>query len=201
MVRNKQEMITMPMNGPYCFTFEQLNIISLFQRLFTQLAVFMRGYINASAHNQPGLTENSERLMKVPTDFRNAFLLFYGPEIADRMTNLMTNFIAMATNIAEGYASDSEALLNQSTQNWYRSVDEFAAFLASINLFWIEEQWKNLLYQYVQLKLNMIGALFAGDYEQEIQVYERVFDLTSIMGTYMARGLIARELHRLQSAK
>jgi hypothetical protein len=183
--------------GPY-FSFEELNILSIFQRLFTQVAVFMRSYINASIFNVPSIGANAERLMKVAEEFRNAILLFYGPELANQFGVLFTSFIAKATNVIEGYLTGNQQLISQSVQSWYRNADELADFLGSINSFWAESQWRNLLYQYIQLKLQMISALVQKDYSKEIQVYDRVFDLTTIMGTYMARGIIDSQLRKPQ---
>lgn len=192
------DLITGPMEKDYCFSFEQLNIISLFQRLFTQLAVFMRSYINTSIFNAPSKASNAERLMQVSSDFRNAFLLFYGPEIADEFNNLFTNFIASSTNVIEGYGANNQELINQGVQEWYENADLLAEFLASINMFWDENHWKNLLYQYINLKIQMILAVFSGDYEREIKAYDKVFDLTTTMGSYMARGIIVSELQKIE---
>jgi hypothetical protein len=195
----KSEMVTAPLANNSCFTFEQLNVISIFQRLFNQLAAFMRGTINASIFNNPNLNENLERLMRVPGDFRNSFLLFYGPEIANRMNDLMTSYIANVVNVVEGYKSNNQDLLNRSVQKWYNDANNLSSFLGSINLFWDVNQWRNLFYQYIQLKLEMIVALFSKDFGREIAIYDRIFDVTTIMGTYMARGLIAREIQRTEN--
>jgi hypothetical protein len=175
----KEELLTAPpLEYNLCFTYEQLNIISTFQRLFTQLAVLMRVTISSWAFNSPNFNSASQRLMRIPAEFRNAFLIFYGPEIADHFSNLLTSFIANIFTTLEGYGSNNQELLNQNVQKWYRDADNLAAFLSSINLFWNQAQWRNLLNQYVQLKFAMTNALFTGDYDLELAIYDRVFDLT-----------------------
>ncbi|MDD4564610.1 MAG: hypothetical protein PHE79_03935 [Eubacteriales bacterium] len=183
---------TLPTPEEMCYNFEQLNILSLFQRLWTQLSVFMRAYINTAIDRSPRVVFNAERLLAMSSDFRNAIMLFYGPELADRFNSLFTAFIGRPTNIIEGILSNNQEQLNESVRNWYRDADELANFLASLNLYWDEFQWKSLLYRYIQLKLQMITSLVAKDYHREIQIYDRVFDLTTTMGSYMTRGLIAQ---------
>jgi hypothetical protein len=192
--KNENNLVTLPPSPNQTFNFEQLNVIGIFQRLWTQLAVYTRYYIYSIIFNLPSAQAAGERLFQVPADFRNAFLTFYGPEIANRFGNLFTNFVAKPANVIEGYQSNNQDLINQSTQTWYQSANELAHFLARINLFWDEDQWKNLLNQYIQLKLDMIVAVISGDFRREVQIYDRLFDLTTIMGTYMARGIIARQL-------
>lgn len=156
----------------------------------------MRGYIYASLFNTPNVEAEAEKLFQMPSDFRNDLLLFYGPEIADRLNELFINFLSPAAGVLEGYKTNNQELVNQSVMSWYQAANELARFLDSINLFWDAGQWQNLLYQYISLKLTMITAIASGDYHRETQIYDRVFDLTSIMGTYMARGLIAQQLQQ-----
>ncbi|MDD3168176.1 MAG: hypothetical protein PHC91_01770 [Eubacteriales bacterium] len=196
----KQEAITTPiLREGLCFSYEQLNIVSTFQRLFTQLATSMRATIAAWVFKTPDYNSVSQNLTRVPVDFRNALLLFYGPAIADRFNNLMTSFISNIFTTLEGYGSNDQELLNQSTQKWYHDANELSKFLNSINVFWTEEQWANLFYQYIQLKSDMINAFYTGNYDHEEQIYNRVFDLMTIMGSFMAQGLIARDLLRTRT--
>jgi len=187
-----------PFRGGMTFNFEQLNIISQFQKLWTQLAVFMRASINSNILNASSAPHNAARLLTMTRDFRNVMMLFYGPELADQFNQIFTSFLAKPINIVQGLMTNNQELVNQSVQNWYGDANELANFLASINLNWYESQWRNLLYQYIQLKLQMITSLMSGDYEREIQIYDRVFDLTTMIGAYMARGLIAQQYQDFQ---
>ena len=136
-----QHTIPIPVPAEMCFNFEQVNVIGLFQRLWTQVSVFMRAYINTAI-------EGSD-------DFRNAIMPFYGPELADRYNSLFTSFIAKPTNVIEGFLSDDQELVNTSVRNWYSDVNELADLLAGLNPYWGQFQWRGLLSQYVQLKLQM----------------------------------------------
>lgn len=191
-----QDLLTSPEGGGVTYTFEQMNITSVFQQLWIKLSTLMRGYIYASLLNTPNVEAEAETLFQIPVDFRNDLLLFYGPEIADRLNALFINFLSPVAGVLEGYKTNNQELVNQSVMSWYQSANELAKFLDSINLFWDAGQWQILLYQYISLKLTMITAIASGDYQRETQIYDRVFDLTSIMGTYMARGLIAQQLQQ-----
>lgn len=134
------------------------------------MSVFMRAYINTDIDRSPRAESNAERLLTMSNDFRNTILLFYGPELADRFNNLFTSFIAKPTNVIEGFLSNNQQLINQSVSNWYSDANELAKFLANINLYWDEYQWRNLLYQYIQLELQMITSVVSNDYQREIQI-------------------------------
>jgi len=193
----KQETVAEPFSREgLCFTYEQLNIVSTFQRLFTKLAVLMRDTIISWVFKNPNYNSVAQNLMATPAELRNALIIFYGPAIADRFSGLLTNFISNIFTTLEGYGSNNQELLNQSVQKWYSDADDLSKFLDSINIFWTEQQWQNLLYQYIQLKFAMVTSLYTGDYDHEQLIYNSIFDLTTIMGSFMAQGLIARDLLR-----
>lgn len=156
------------------FNFQQVSTISAFQRLWTELAMFMRAYINTAIEESPRAEINAQRLSN---DFRNAFFVFYGPEFADHFNNLLTNFIAKSTNVIQGFLANDQELVNASVRSWYYDAEALASFLASINTGWDQFQWRSLLTQYIQLKIQMITSMVAGEYRREMQIYDRVIDL------------------------
>lgn len=177
-----------------CFTYEQLNILTNFQRLFIRLTVLMRATITSWIFNNPNFNAIAQNLMSIPEDFANALQVFYGPEVANRFNNLLTNFISNIFTILEGYRTNDQELINQSVQKWYNDANELSKYLDSINIFWSEPQWTNLLYQYIQSFFTMITSLYDGNYDREQQGFNNTLNLATIMGNFMAQGLISREL-------
>lgn len=73
----------------------------------------------------------------------------------------------------------------------YQNADERARFFSSINPYWDEGLWKNLLYQYVQM-INFIAVFLAsGDYRQSLLIFDRISYLTALIADYLSRGIIA----------
>ena len=195
-MRFKCQDLTSPNESGQTYTPDQMNINNEFQRLWTQLSVFIRSYIYAVLLNLPNTEAEAERLFNVPADFHTTFQTFYGPEIADKMTEMMTNFLSGLPQVLEGEMTNNQQLVNQGVQQWYQNADKLANFLDNINIFWNTKQWQNLLYQYISLNLAMITSIATKDYKHAIEIYERIVDIASIMGTYMAYGLFAEELQK-----
>jgi hypothetical protein len=193
----KQETTQEPLSRiGLCFTYEQLNILTNFQRLFIQLTVLMRAAITGWIFQNPNFNAIAQNLMSIPKDFGDALQVFYGPEVASHFSNLLTNFISNIFTILEGYSTNNQELINQSVQKWYSDANELSKYLDSVNIFWTEPQWENLLYQYIQSNFAMITSLYTGDYDREQEGFNTTFNLAIIMGNFMAQGLIARELQR-----
>jgi len=50
------------------------------------------------------------------------------------------------------------------------------------------------LYQYIKLIIQEINAIKNGEYENEINIYNNINNLTDLMGSYMARGIISKNV-------
>jgi hypothetical protein len=189
-------MITLPAENNLCLTFEQMNINSMFQGLWTQLSVLMRSTIYSTLLSLPSKDAMLEGLFDLPGEFKNAFQMFYGAEISQKFANLFTGFLGSAVQVMEGFKANDQEAIDQGTKGWYQNGHEIAVFLGAINLFWDSRQWSLLMNQYINLQIQMILFISSGEYKKEVEILNRVFDLASIMGSYMARGVIARELQR-----
>ncbi|MDF2656305.1 MAG: hypothetical protein K0R19_2779 [Bacillota bacterium] len=196
LIYEMQEMITLPVQDNLCFTFEQMNINSTFQGLWTRLAVLMRSSIYSSLLNLSNQVTIMNALFQLPGDFKDSFQMFYGAEVSQRFANLFTDFLARGTQIVDGVKASDNDMIDQATRGWYLTGNHIATFMGTINLFWDSRQWNLLLNQYINLKVQMVLSIATEDYQREMELLNRVFDLASIMGSYMARGVIARELQK-----
>jgi hypothetical protein len=177
------------------YTFEQMNMLIHAQRLWIQFASWMRTFMLNTLENSNCLPAVTTRLYEqIPLDLYNVFLVFYGEEIAQQFLNLFSRFIHNTWPMLEAYKSGDQEAINASAVQWYRTADDLATFLAKNNIYWNEDQWKSLLYQYIRSYIQEIIAYLGGDYEQEIAIYENLEDISSRMAGYMARGIIARNL-------
>lgn len=136
--------------------------------------------------NKPAVVE---QLFSIPTEFYNTFRIFYGPVISQQFLNLLTNFITNEWRLIEALNSGDQQKADESTVSLYQSADELAALLAKLNVYWDEDQWKSLLYQYIRLLIDEMIAMLAGDHEREIQIYKHMDSVTDLLGNYMARGI------------
>ncbi|MDD4389551.1 MAG: hypothetical protein PHW03_01975 [Eubacteriales bacterium] len=168
-------------------------MFGLFQRRWAELGLFMRAYRHAAIERSPSAPAHAQKLLSVAGDFRNAMMMFYGAELADDFNDLFTKFIANPINIIEGFNSNNRQLIDQSLRSWYSDAIVLSNFLNGMNSYWDANQWRIFLHQYIQLEMEMITSVIAKDYEREIRIFDRMIDLASIMGSYMARGLMAHQ--------
>jgi hypothetical protein len=186
----KFSQFALPETG-FDISFEQLNTITTFQRLWSDMAYWMRNYIISTTFELPNIAVTEEQLNKSSADFYNAFSSYYGTEIAQELVNLLLNFIVSGKKLAQGIKSNDQEQINTSAAQWYQNADELSIFLARINVFWDNVIWINFLNQYIKASIDEMLAIAGANYEQEVAIHNRIQDLTLLMGRFMARGIIA----------
>lgn len=134
------------------------------------------------------------RLHSVISDFYSIFRVFYGPLIAQQFSDMLTRLVTNARMLVESMKVGNQEGVDAAAAQMYRVADDLSSLFARINIYWDQEQWNYLLYQFVRMFIEETVAMLSGDYELEIAIYERLDDITDIMGSYMARGIIARGL-------
>lgn len=192
MVIKKQELPGIEADTSYLVTYEQMHTLIMFQKLWTDLSMWLRALLISMAQNLEDKESVTHQMYSIPTDFYNIFRVFYGPAISQQFLNLLSGFTTNARNLIASLISGDDESVNSNLSQMYQTVNDLAVFLSRINVYWDEDQWSYLLNQFVRLFVDEVIAYLSGNYEQEIQIYKRLDDLTDIMGSYMARGIIAR---------
>ncbi|QOX63649.1 hypothetical protein FRZ06_09940 [Anoxybacterium hadale] len=193
MVKKNQETLPIPDIG-YLISYEQLNILLEFLRLWSQLAMWTRSLILSTVNDTANKTAIVNHLYTIPTEFYRAFRIFYGTAISQQILNLLTNFITAQWRLIHALKEGNQQLVDELTVTLYQTADEFAEYIAPLNVYWDVNHWKSLLYQYIRLVIDEMVAMMTGEHEKEIEIHRRLDDVAEIIGSYMARGIIARNL-------
>ena len=113
----------------------------------------------------------------------------YGREYSDQYSQYVSQFaIGLRSLITDQQAGDTEKVYEQ-VNALYENIALRSKFLASINPYFHEDTWRSLLTTYMQETLEEANAIAAGDYNTDLQLYERLMALTNRMGDTFAQGL------------
>lgn len=192
--KNQNDMIVLP-EIDYLITYEQLNALISFDKLWTELSTWLRAMLISTAEDLDNKTAVVDRLYSVVSNFYSTLRVFYGPIIAQQFSDMLTNLITNARVLVESLKSGDNDAADIAIMQMYKSADDISELLGRINVYWDTEQWRHLLYQFVHLYLDQTTAMLTGNYRLEISIFDRLDDITDIMGSYMARGIIARGIN------
>jgi len=191
------EDILMPIPGIDCLTYDDVNLLLRNQKLWVELVIWMRTLFHSFFENQPQLSVVIARVFQqLPLDFFNEFSRHFGPEQSQRFSDLFTRLITANWQMVNAYKENNQAAIDESVVQWYRVADEMASFLASVNPHWDELQIRNMLYEYIQLKIQEIMAFLSGDYELEMRVFEELKNEVIRISANLAAGIIAKRPQR-----
>ena len=133
-----------------CITYSQMNLIfnsRIFMRRFT---TWIRVYI-ISRYAGIGTADDSfERLYLEATELGGMLRIIFGRNISNSFTQLMRQLtIGSRELITAQLQGDTEAV-QQNVDNLYKDTENIAAFLASINPYLNETEWRDMLGIYLR---------------------------------------------------
>lgn len=178
--------------GTRYITFEQMNIVTNSNKLWMEFAYWVRALIYSTIKDPERLPFIANKLFGgVAGEFHTLFEFYYGSQLAQQFMSLFTSFITGIWRITEALKSNDSGQADTYTAQLYQIADSLAKFLAQINLYYEEAQWRNLLNQAVKSAIDEAASILGNDYKKEIEVSSSMADLAILIGNYMARGIIS----------
>lgn len=173
-----------------CFTIRQVNLRNQLRMLWEQHVYWTRFFIISTAASLPDLGDVTNRLLENPNDFGAAFTPFYGARIANRFRELLREHLMIGGDLVTAAKNQDMAKVDEDRIKWYQNADEISAFLAQINPYWQESNWKTMLYDHLEMTEQEATLRLAGRYAEDIQMFDQIEQEALKMADYMAEGII-----------
>lgn len=172
-----------------CITESQMSLIFNMRIFWRRLTIWTRIYI-ISRYLGIGTAEVSfERLYIENLDFGDMLRIHFSRSISDNYSQLLNQFtIGLRELITSQIQGDFDAA-RQNIDRLLQNADQTAAFLASINPYFNETEWRNLLRTYLQDTIQEANLFASKDYRMDIEYFDRLTALSNTMGDTFAQGL------------
>lgn len=182
-------MITKSDFDKQCITYSQMNMISNSRLFWRRFTTWIRSYIVSRYAGIGSEEEAFSRLYFETSGIGNFLQVVFERESSNSISQLFNQItFALRDLITAQFQGNSEAV-TQSANRLYEVVDNFAAYLASINPYISETEWRDMLQGYIQLTLEDVNSYFTGNYSNDIPLSERLTELTNRMGDDLAQSL------------
>jgi len=172
-----------------CITYSQMDLISNARIFYRRLTIWTRAYIIGRYLGIGTEEELFGRLYLESSAFGDMVRIFFGRESAERITNLINEYTIILRDLISAQLQGDADAVRKNVDRLYRNADRRAEYLASINPYFDETIWRNLLYAYTQYTLEVANAFATGDYTENIKIYDILTALTDRMGDYFAQTL------------
>jgi hypothetical protein len=169
-------------------TYGQMNLIFQSRTLWRDLVTWSRIYLDSRIAGIGTLEDVYNRIYRIPTDFGNIIRLIFGNQAAEVIIQQLSYNVILYRQLVEAMLTGNNESANAITQELYKNADERAKYLASINPFWDETQWRNLIYTFYNFSFQEIVSILTND-PKNVDLFDRYLQFTDTIGDYFAQGL------------
>lgn len=178
------------MNTQKCIKLSKLDLNNKIRMLWEQHVAWTRMLITSIVFDLPDTDLITNRLLQNPIHFEKALRPFYGDNISSQFSNLLRNHLIIAAQLVKSAkAGDSKGAAN-AEKEWYDNADEIAAFLSSINPYWYQNQWRDMLHKHLELTKSEAVHMLNKDYASSISEYDEIERQALEMADVMTKGII-----------
>lgn len=176
------------MNQPGCISERQLALNNQMRLLWEQHVYWTRLVISGIVFQSPDLQSSDARLMKNPGDFAAALQPFYGRAAAARFAALFAEHLTIAGELVKAAAAGQPTA--DAEGRWYANADQIAAFLASLNPYWSEQEWREMMYRHLTMTKQEAVDFINGNYAASVTVFDEIEREALMMADTMTAGIV-----------
>jgi len=166
------------------------NLLINLRNLWLDLAIWTRNYMVSIISGFGNASAVGERLYGIPIDFYSRLQMVFGSQRAQGFVNLLSQHIAVMMYTAGAMKDGDQDALNRNTQLLYQNANDLANYLVGLNPYWSTIQWNTLLEQYINMTLQEMVALASGDFERDIDIFDRITYYTVFLADYLTEGIV-----------
>ncbi|HWQ79849.1 MAG TPA: hypothetical protein VN381_13570 [Anaerovoracaceae bacterium] len=174
-----------------CVTYDQMNEIYSIRMFWFELVTWVRNYMLSRYAGIGNANAAYERLRQIPVDYVNRVAQLLGDGFREEYIQLFYNYIDLIDAFITAQLEGNIDEINQITQRLYQNADERAAFIASINPFWDEEDARTRLYNNLRATIDESTYFLRGDYAGSIDIFSRILDQAESLSNWLAQGLFS----------
>lgn len=182
-----------------CISKTQMDLNNIVRMLWEQHVFWTRLAIVSMVFGLPDVEPVTGRLLRNPQDFAEALRGFYGDQVAMRFADLLREHLVIAAQLVQAAKAGDSSAAGEAERKWYANVNAIAAFLGTINPFWSESQWRNMLHEHLAMTKAEAVAMLNQNYEESIRLMDQIEKQALVMADVMINGLIKQFSDRLRT--
>ena len=161
------------------------------RKLWEDHIVWTRQFIVSVAHSLPDADPTLQRLLANQVDIGNAFGRFYGNNVANQLTQLLTEHIQIAGQILTAAKAGDSGGVATANAAWIANADQIARLWSQINpRSWPFEEMQQHMQTHLTLTLDEAVARLTGNFAADIAKYDEVHAAILDMADMLSAGII-----------
>lgn len=160
------------------------------RKLWSDHVIWTRDYIVAAVGDQLDVQAAAARLMKNQEDIGAAVASFYGKPAGDRLTSLLKEHIAIATDIIKFAKAGDKASQQQADAKWHRNAEAIADFLSKANTNWPRQSLVDMMNTHLSTTTDEVVARLTKHWDADVQAFDRVYNHILTMADALSDGIV-----------
>lgn len=185
-------MINIRQLQDFNITTGQMSLLFRLRTIWRDIATWMKIYlVYVFLNPDPGLKQAAaQKLNDVPIAYANILRRYFGDNIADEHTTLMSNYTNLLIALIDATKSGDNNAISEYTNQINQNIDERVNFLSSINPFWDKNIISNLLINFNNMSINEINTFANKNYLNSTDLFSTLLSYSDRMGDYIADGIL-----------
>lgn len=172
----------------------QLALIHTYRQLIEQQLRLFCEVQRGILYQLPGQEPLHIRLQRNARDLAEALRRFYGPRKTEEAASLFSGRYRLYIALLQKRSSLQPEEADQLRRRWAQNAGEIARFLSVINPFWENGEWRARLLTQMQLLETAYELRAEARWEEELDAWDQLEDLSLQMADYFSSGLIRQFL-------
>lgn len=166
-----------------------IDLNNLMRQLWGEHVMWTKLAIMSIDSNSPDAEIVSNRLLRNPNDFGNAFTIFYDPKVGEELSRLLRDHLLIAADLVLAVKRQDGKEINEFDIKWHKNADDIAEFLNSINPNWDKQAVKQMLYSHLALTKDEAISILNNDYAKAISLFDEIENQALMMADIFTSGI------------
>lgn len=163
-----------PYPAPRVISKAEAGLNNYMRMLWEQHVYWTRLAILSIVFDLPDADVVTNRLLQNPKDFEALLKPLYGDRDAKKFANLFTSHLVIASELVKAAKAGDNNAAAYAEKRWYTNADEIVAFLASINPYSSQENWKSMFHEHLALTKAEAVDLLTKNYSDGITTLDKI---------------------------
>lgn len=159
-------------------------------RLWVDHVVWTRQYVVSAIAGTPDAEAAAARLLKNQEDIGNAFVPYYGPDVAGAVTDLLKQHILIAVDLVDAALKDDQDRFKDADRRWDDNAAQIAAALSGVNPHWPEQDVQDLLNLHLALTRREVVARLQKDWQEDVASFDDILTEILTVADALAQGIV-----------
>lgn len=168
----------------------QFNMVKDMRFIMAEVAYLTRFYMVARIINLYESGYIAQKLHTLPAILNQKTETILGAKNSEGLYNLLSEYFIKLESLINSILANDTAMIEASMNDFYQHSNQTAEYLASINPYWSESKWKELLYSFNTYIIDEAIAFQRKEYDYEsLFIFEEMLKAALDIADYFAQGL------------